>query len=143
MAVTPTTAGKFTLHVLRGEIAFQTDTFKATLHTSSFAPNKDTLEFYSAVTNELATAGGYTAGGVTLSVSAPAYDSANDRTGAACADAVWNPLTATFRYLVVRKDTGSAATSPIVGWIDFGADQSPNGVAFTADMSDLVRLLAA
>lgn len=47
------------------------DTFKATLHTSAYTPNYGTNAFQSDLTNELTTAGGYTAGGATLtSVSA-------------------------------------------------------------------------
>jgi hypothetical protein len=31
----------------------------------------------------------------------------------------------------VRKDTGTAATSPLLGYVDFGADVSATGAAFT------------
>lgn len=40
--------------------------FKLSLHTSAFVPNNATNEVFADYTNELATAGGYTAGGVTL-----------------------------------------------------------------------------
>lgn len=43
------------------------NTFKATLHTSTWTPNVATNEVYADAANELATANGYTAGGVTLS----------------------------------------------------------------------------
>lgn len=145
MAVTATVAGKFTLHLVKGEIDWDVDTFKVTLHTASFAPNKDTTEFYSDLTNELATAGGYTAGGQALTLTAPTYDSANDRTLVDCTpDPRWDPATFTCRYAVVRKDTGTAGTSPIVGWIDFGANQSPAGVPFIVqiDATGLLRVAA-
>lgn len=47
-------------------INFASDTLKATLHTSTYAPNYGTNTFQSDLTNELPTAGGYTAGGNTL-----------------------------------------------------------------------------
>jgi hypothetical protein len=39
---------------------------KATLHTNTYVPNYDTDQYQSALTNELTTGGGYTAGGLTL-----------------------------------------------------------------------------
>jgi hypothetical protein len=47
-------------------IDLDTDTIKMSLHTSTYAPNLTTDDFFNDATNELATAGGYTAGGVTL-----------------------------------------------------------------------------
>ena len=48
----------------RGDIDFDTDTFKAMLVTSSYTPNKDTHDFRDDVTNEVSGTG-YTAGGAT------------------------------------------------------------------------------
>jgi hypothetical protein len=42
------------------------NTFKWTLHTSAYTPGVATHEVYADLTNELATANGYTAGGATL-----------------------------------------------------------------------------
>lgn len=46
---------------------WDTNTFKATLHTSTYSPNYDTNTFQSDTSNELSTAGGYTNGGLTIS----------------------------------------------------------------------------
>ena len=43
-----------------------TDTIKCTLHTVTYSFAQDTDDFFNDATNELSTAGGYTAGGVTL-----------------------------------------------------------------------------
>lgn len=42
------------------------NTFKITLHTNSWTPANSTDEVYADLTNELATANGYTVGGITL-----------------------------------------------------------------------------
>ncbi len=47
-------------------IDWDSDVIKCTLHTSTYSPNYGTHVFQSDLTNELATAGGYTAGGATL-----------------------------------------------------------------------------
>lgn len=64
----------FILNALEKEIkwaAASPDTFKCTLHTSSYTPNYGTHDYQDDLTNELTTAGGYTVGGNTLtSVSA-------------------------------------------------------------------------
>lgn len=140
MAVTTTVAGKFKQKLLSGQADFTSATVKVTLHTSSFAPDVDTTEFKSDLTNELATAGGYTAGGQTLTTVAVSYDAANDRAIITCDDPTWDPATFTARYAVIWIDTGTAATSPVVFWVNFGADQSPSGVPFVLDVSaDLLR----
>jgi len=51
--------------MLNKEIDFDSDTIKATLHTSTYTPNRATHDYVDDLTNELATSGGYTAGGVT------------------------------------------------------------------------------
>lgn len=39
------------------------------------------------------------------------------------------------RYGIVYKDTGTAATSPLVGCIDLGGDQSVSGTTFSMEWS--------
>src|SRR3954452_21956801 len=80
-----------------------TDTIKCTLHTATYAPNQDTHTFASDLTNELATGGGYTAGGVTLASKTTAYDSATNQTRLDAADVSWAGMSNTFRYAVVWK----------------------------------------
>lgn len=41
-------------------------TFALSYHTSAWVPNQATVEVFADVTNEIAAAGGYTAGGITL-----------------------------------------------------------------------------
>lgn len=122
-----------------------TDTIKVTLHTSTYTPNQDTHVFASDLTNELTTAGGYTAGGVTLAGKTDTYDSATNESRLDANDVSWTGATFTARYAAIWKDTGTAATSPLIGWVDFGADQSPAGVTFSIvwDATGAVKAVAS
>jgi len=113
-----------------GRIDWVTDTIKMSLHTVTYAPAQDTEEFFSSATNELATAGGYTSGGATLAGKTLTYDGPTNTVRLKATDVTWTTATFTARIAVIRKDTGSAATSPMMGWINFGADQSPSGIDF-------------
>lgn len=107
------------------------DTIKGSLHTVTYVPNQDTDQYFAGVTNELATAGGYTAGGATLTGKTLTYDGPTNTVRMKASNTTWAASTWTARRTVVRKDTGVAATSHLMGWVDFGADQSPAGVDFT------------
>ena len=141
MAITATAYGPFGLHLLKGDVDVDTATFMVSLHSSSYTPSKD-HEFFSSVTNEIY-GSGYTAGGATIGSVAAAYDATNDRSTLDGADVTWTALTATYRYAVIRVDTGSSATSPVVAWVDFGADQAASGIDVTLqwDATGFFRLL--
>jgi hypothetical protein len=122
-----------------------TDTIKCTLHTATYTPNQDTHVFFSDATNELTTGGGYTAGGVTLGTKSTSYDATTNETRLIAANAVWTSATFTVRYALIWKDTGSAATSPLLGYIDLGAQTITSGtftVAFDA-VSGVLKITAA
>jgi hypothetical protein len=112
-------------------IDFDADTIKVLLTTSSYVPNLDTHEFRSDVTNEVSAGGGYSTGGITLSNKTVGLDTAGDFGYLDADDVTWTTATFTCRIAVVYKDTGVAGTSPLVGWIDFGADQVNTGGNFT------------
>lgn len=127
MAVSAKWYGLGLQKVLAGSVAWGTDTIKVSLHSSSLTPAQDTQEFFSAVSStELATSGGYTAGGATLASKTNNYTASSNTAWLDAADVSWTASGAGFtsRYAIVRKDTGSAATSPVLGYIDFGADQA-------------------
>jgi hypothetical protein len=58
-------------------VDWDSDTLKLTLHTSTYTPNLDTHVFVSDLTNELASSGGYTTAGVTLTSPTVTYTAAN------------------------------------------------------------------
>lgn len=115
-----------------------TDTIKMTLHTATYSPNQDTDQYFTAATNELSTAGGYTNGGATLASKTLTYDGPTNTVRLKANDVTWTASTWTARYAVIRKDTGTGSTSHLMGYVDFGASQSPSGVDFTvkADPTD-------
>lgn len=130
MAVTAKMYGLALQSILNAEIDFDTDTIKAMLVTSSYTFNQDTHRYKSSVTNEV-TGTGYTARGATLASKSVTYDAGSNTLVLDAADPVWSAATITARGMVIYKDTGSDATSPLIAFHDFGADVSSTGADFT------------
>lgn len=131
MAVSALWYGQAALKAFSKEIDFLSDTIKVSLHTATYTPNQDTHVYRSSLTNELATAGGYTAGGITLTTKTLTYTGGTNVIMFDADDASWPAATFTARYAVIYDNTpASDATRPLLGYVDFGADQSPAGVTF-------------
>ncbi|MEZ5152141.1 hypothetical protein [Rhodococcus zopfii] len=114
--------GLFLKSLANKEVDLDSDTFKVMLCTSAYAPNQDTHQYKSQVTGEVAGTG-YTAGGASLANVAATYDAATNTFKFDADDVVWPGSTFTARYAVIYDDTPStAATKPLVGYIDFEAD---------------------
>lgn len=100
-------------------IAYLTDTIKVALLTSSYTPDKDAQHFLSDVNANESSGTGYTAGGTALTSKTVTEDDANDRAVFDAADASWTTSTiGNARWALIYKDTGSAATSPLICVID-------------------------
>jgi len=116
------------------QVQWTGDTLQVTLHSNTYSPAQDTHDFFDDATNELGTAGGYTAGGVTLSGKTATYDGPTNTVRLKANDVTWtafDPTTAA-RYAVFWKNTaGAASTDPLIGYMNFGADQDPGGLDFT------------
>lgn len=100
--------------------------------TSSYTPNQDTHRYKSDVTNEI-TGTGYTAGGATVTGASFTYTAGTNTLMMDAADTSWGPG-ATFsgvRYSPIYYDTGTASTSPLLGYIDWTTDQSVSSSTFT------------
>lgn len=122
----------------RGAIDFDTDTFRAMLVTSAYAPNKDTHLKRSDITNEV-TGAGYTAGGeiVTATIT---KDTANDRLDIAFSNPSWPTSTITARGVVIYKSRGGAATADeLVCYGDFGANVTSTNGTFTVNFTSPLR----
>lgn len=119
-------------------VDYLNDTIKASLHTVTYAVDQDTHDYFNDVTNELAASGNYAQ--ITLAGKTLTYDGPSNTVRFKCNNIVWTNLTpsAAFRYMVVRKDTGTASTSHLMSYVDMGADQSPSGIDFqvTPDATD-------
>jgi hypothetical protein len=136
--------GNFLVKALNKEVDWDTDTIKVALTTSSYTPNQDTHDYFNDVTNEVSGTG-YTAGGNTLASKTITYDDANNVIILDAADTTWASSTITARYAVVYASTGTASTSPLIGYVDFGSDQSSTNGNFTItwDATGIVRVTVA
>lgn len=130
MAVTAKLYGSFPAKLANKEIDFDTDTIKVALCTSTYVPNQDTHAYFSDITNEVVGTG-YTAGGATLASKTVTYTAASNTQTFDAADVAWASSTITARYAVIYESTGTAGTSALIGYVDFGADVSTTSGAFT------------
>ena len=120
-----------------GQMDFLSDTIKATLHTTTYAPNLDTNEVKADATNELGTANGYTAGGVTLGTKTVTYNSTGNVTTLSAADFSWTASGAglTFRYTVFWNDTPTTPADPRLGFMDDTGVTLAAGSTYTVDIT--------
>jgi hypothetical protein len=128
------------------EIDFDTDTIKVALLTSAYTPNQTAHDYYDDVVANEVTGTGYTAGGQTLASKTVTQDTANRVTILDAADVTWASSTITARYAVIYDDTPSTnATKPLLGYVDFGSDQSSSNGNFTLtwDATGIIRITVA
>lgn len=139
--------GSFLVKALNKEVDFDSDTIKVALLTNAYTPNQDTHDYYDdVVSNEVAATGGYTAGGITLTSKTVTYDAGTNVIVLDAADVTWSASTITARYAVVYDDTPATnATKPLIGYVDFGSDQSSSSGNFTItwDATGIVRITVA
>lgn len=107
--------------------------FKAMLVGDGYTPNKDTDEFRDDVTDE-ASGTGYTAGGVAITPTV-SYDAGTDQVRVTWTDVSWASSSITGRYLVIYRDSGSAATDELVHCIDNGSEVTSSNSLFTFDIT--------
>lgn len=112
------------------EVDWDTDTIKVALCTSTYTPDQDAHDYFNDITNEV-TGTGYTAGGATLTSKTSTYTGASNTLSLDAADTSWAASTITARYAVIYVSTGTAATSPLLGYVDFDGDISSTAGAFT------------
>jgi hypothetical protein len=118
--------GSSLITMVNGEWAFIGGSVKALLCSASYTPNQDTHKYRSDLTNELSTAGGYTAGGVVLGTKSTPYTALTKTMALLCANIVYSAVTLSARYCIIYLDTGVSGTSPLISYIDFGSTQSPS-----------------
>ena len=131
MAVTAVLYGAFVSKALNKEVDWDTDSIKVALCTSSYVPAQDTHDYFNDITNEV-TGTGYTAGGTALANKTATYTAGTNTWKFDADDTVWSTSTITARYAILYDASGgTAATNPLIGYVDFGADVSSSGGSFT------------
>lgn len=131
MSVTALLYGSFPAKLANKEINYLSDTIKVALVTSAYTPAQDTHAYFSDITNEV-TGTGYTAGGATLGSKTVTYTAGTNTQAFDAADTAWTTATITARYAIIYDATpGTAATDPLIGYVDFGADVTSTAGTFT------------
>lgn len=121
----------------RGNISPEDDTFKCLLTTSGYVEDKDAHTKRSNVTNEVAAAGGYVAGGQAVTVTVT-KDTANDRVDISLGGFSIPAASITARKAVYYKSRGGAASADeLVAVIDFGADVTSTAGTWTLAASTI------
>lgn len=121
---------------VRGNIDFDTDSFKCLLVTSVYVPDKDAHLKRSSITSEVVGTG-YTAGGAAVTVGV-SKDLVNDRIDISLGAASWANATITARGAVYYKSRGGAATADeLVAYIDFVSDVTSTNGTFSLTASTL------
>ena len=108
-----------------GNVAIETDTFKLAPMSTAYTPDYDAHQFWSDVSASIASgASAITLTSVTFNIGTlkVAFDSA---------DVSETSQTWTSDKFVIYKDTGVAATSPLIGCMAFDTTQTPVSGTFT------------
>lgn len=120
--------------VSKGNVIASTDSFKAMLVTSTYAPNKATHAKRSDVTNEVSGTG-YSAGGNSVTCTV-AKDTVNHKETWTFSNPSWASSTITARAAVIYKARGGLASADeLVAYVDFGADVSSTAGTFSVTFS--------
>jgi hypothetical protein len=138
--------GQFLSQALNKEIDWDTDTIKVALLTNSYTPDQDAHNYLDDVVANEVSGTGYTAGGLTLANKTNSYNSATNVIVLDADDVTWSSSTITARYAVIYDAAPSTnATKPLIGYVDFGSDQSSSNGNFTItwDATGIVRITVA
>ena len=114
-----------------GAINLATDPINVALVTSAYVPNQATDQYWSTVSPSEAVGTGYTAGGQALTGQTVTADTVNHRGKFTANNVTWSNATVTAVGAVIYKNTGTATTSPVIGYIDFGGSKSSSAGNFT------------
>jgi hypothetical protein len=138
--------GQFLSQALNKEIDWDSDTIRVALLTNAYTPNQDTHNYLDDVIANEVTGVGYTAGGNTLANKTNTYNGATNVITLDADDTTWTASTITARYAVIYDATPATnATRPLIGYVDFGSDQSSSNGNFTItwDATCIVRITVA
>lgn len=143
MAISTAFCTSFKQQLMQGQHNFTTstgNTFKIALYTSSATLGATTTAY--SVTNEVATGGGYSAGGNTLTNITPTTSGTTAFTD--FADTTWSASTITANGALIYNSNASNASTVVLA---FGSDKSSSSGDFTivfptADASSAIIRIA-
>lgn len=115
--------------IFNKEVDLVDDDIRVSLHTNVTAPDQDNHNFWNDLSaTEIAGSGTYAANGTALANKTFTYTSGTNTWKFDADDVTWTSVTATFRYAVLYDRTpASDATRNLIGYIDFGSDQTVTG----------------
>lgn len=128
-------------NLLKGELDFESgsgQTFKIALLTSAYVfgdTQRDGDVFLADVNANEVSGTNYSAGGAAIANVDITQNDTLNKSIVDGDDVSWASSTITARGAVLYKDTGSAATSPLLKYIDFGTDQSSSNTEFKVTWS--------
>lgn len=138
--------GQFLGQALNKEIDWDTDTIKVALLSNTYTPDQDAHNYYDDVASHEVSGTGYTGGGSTLTGKTNTYNTASNVVVLDADDVTWSSSTITARYAVIYDASPATnATKPLIGYVDFGSDQSSSNGNFTItwDATGIVRITVA
>lgn len=138
--------GQFIQQSFNKEIDWDSDTIKVALLNNTYTPDQDAHNYFDDVSSYEVTGTGYTAGGITLANKTNTYNSSTNVIVLDADDVTWASSTITARYAVIYDATPATnATRPLIGYVDFGSDQSSSNGNFTItwDSTGIVRVTVA
>lgn len=145
MAVTAAWYGRASLHLAAGDIDYDAHDIKVALMQTGYVFDQDAHEDYADIVSaEIAAGSGYVAGGLSLGTKSITYDAATNRTRLFAANSVWTPgngESLSAAHAIIYKDSGTDATSWLMGYVNFGATITAVGAPLTINWDTTDGLL--
>ena len=136
MAVTAFWYGLGLQHALAGLVDFENDTVNISLHDAAYTPDQDAHEYWDDVVGDEEGGAGYTHEGATLASASLTYTAGTNVLKLDATDVTWASSTITCQYAVIYVREVADADSPLLLYIDFGAEVSSTAgdfkIAFNA-----------
>lgn len=117
-------------------INLATDTLRVALFPATYEADRDTHMYFSDIASQEIVADGYIAQGALLNNVTITKQDAADNVKVTADDVTWINSTISAKYAVIYKDTGTAASSPLIMCIDFGSTKSSVNGNFTIQWSE-------
>lgn len=130
MAVTAFWYGNALLGALNKEVDWNTDVIRVALCTVTYTPDQDVHDFFDDITNEVVGTG-YVAEGAQLTTPTAGYTAGTNVIKLDGDNVTWAASSITARYAIIYVDTGTPATSRLLGYVDFGENKTSSGGDFT------------